>query len=163
MGWDYAREWQSARDVKDSLLRDYENETTTVIASGGTGNEFYLALERRETKERFVMCCLIEMYAGEWGVKTIHEAMHPFYYGCPDKVLKAAGPPNPAQERAVEWRAEVARQKARAKRKFNTGDRVIVNGRPHTIVNPTWTKTFATVRDEQGGLWKTRIKNIEVA
>jgi hypothetical protein len=167
MGWDSSREWQSAQDVKAAMIRDFTGDGRRVLAHGGQGKEFYLALENSETNQRGIVLCLIERWEGEYGVKIIAETGHPYYYACPDKVLKAAGPPkyesSEAQKRAEDWRAEVARQKARAKRKFNTGDKVIVNGRPHTIVNPTWTKTFATVRDEQGGLWKTRIQNIELA
>ena len=161
MGWHSEYGWRSAQDVRKTMIRDHETDNLRVLAHGGSGGEFYLALEVKKTGDRFILCCLIERRDGDWWVKTIDESMEPFYYACPDKVIRAAGATS--NERALEWRAGVARVKARAKRKFNTGDRVLVNGRAHTIVDPTWTKTFATVRDEQGRLWKTRIKNIEIA
>lgn len=167
MGWDSSREWQSAQDVKAAMIRDYTGDGRRVLAHGGQGKEFYLALENSETNQRGIVLCLIERWEGEYGVKIIAETGHPYYYGCPDKVLKAAGPPkyesSEAQKRAEDWRAEVARQKARAKRKFKQGDAVTVYGKPYTILNPAWTKTYATMRAPDGEVCKARIKNIELA
>jgi len=160
MGWDSCHTWNSKADVKEGMVRRFTGDDTRVLASGGTGREFYLAVETVSSGVKQVVCCLIEGHGGEYWAKTIGEWDHPYYYDVPNKVLKAAGPPDPSNARALAWRAEVARRRELKDQVFEKGMAVTVFGRPYTIVHPKWTRTSATIRGADGQVYKAKIANI---
>ena len=160
MGWFGEDSWKTAQDVKQHLVREYSREGLRVLAHGGSGSEFYMAIERDGMKSG-VLLCLIERYDGAYSYKPIHESMGPYYYGCPEKVIRAAGePPN---ESAREWRRKVGEEKERAKRSFVAGEGVRAYGRDYVIVNPIHSRTHATIRATDGTLYRAKKKDIERA
>lgn len=50
---------------------------------------------------RFIRCDLLAEYTGLWGYKELVEAMHPFYYSCPERFLDMA------PEVCPDWRQRV--------------------------------------------------------
>jgi hypothetical protein len=158
MGWYYTYGIRTARDMKDSILRDIGNGRT-VLASGGSGREFYVAY-LCANGERAIELFLIEQSDGEYGYKPISEDMGPYYYNCPEKVIKAAGECSPERKTASDWRIKCREYAAKKRRKFNPGDRVTQNGRFYTVTGE-YSRTYVAVTRDDGALFKAKISDLE--
>lgn len=117
MGWDSASDWRSKADVVADSIREYAMTEHSVV-----GNHLWGVVDTTSAG-KIVVLILIDGRGGNWSRKAISEDMGPYYYDCPDKVLRAAtGALNP------EWRAKVAAAKAAKKQVFMAGAKVKVAG-----------------------------------
>jgi hypothetical protein len=60
--------------------------------------------------DRYILCCVLKCYGGEWGYKDMTENMGPCYYSCPVGYLDMV--PLGRFDGDSEWRAEVRRVNA---------------------------------------------------
>lgn len=138
MGWTHCYAWRTAAQAKAGILQ--EIEASRVLAHGGSGNEFYVALRGREGRPDFIALFLLSQSDGCWGYKDMDESMGPIYYNVPKKVLKAV--PNPPCESAARWRAAVAKvaEDKAAKKAIRPGQRVELFGTEYTYRGPLPTR-----------------------
>lgn len=75
--------------------------------------------------------CPTSVRQGAFGYKDIHECMEPYYYDCPERILRQLSPlePGKANEGALRWReacrANLMKNKARIP--LQAGDRLLFN------------------------------------
>lgn len=110
MGWLYTFEHDKERFLND-ILRPSLNYC--IVDKAVRGNEVYALMESKTDGLRFISVLLISKARGEgWGYKEMDEAMAPYYYNCPARILDAS---TCTSESAVAWR-QACRDKAAAKR-----------------------------------------------
>jgi hypothetical protein len=84
-----------------------------IIAHSLRGNNLWCVNEHTYTDGRptisYIMLYRLSCYKGEWGYKPMDESMGPYYYDCPKKFLKMAGPP--MNEWSKDWREKVLHPK----------------------------------------------------
>jgi len=149
MGWYGNNAITSAKDMRDSILRETRSAGVIVLGTCTKGNEFWVACEWQG--DRSITLYLIESHDGEWGYKPIHEDEGPFYFGCSAKLLALCPDESKRSASAKAWRAKVREQHAKAKREFNAGAACTVYGQPYTIVGEH-TRTKMIVRMPNGEL-----------
>lgn len=128
--------------------------------------EAYLAIESGDAagpKEVFAAICLIQHNHHDYynfGYKDMDETEHPYYYNCPERILKKLTPTN--SELAQEWRNKCwERIRARKERpRFRTG-KVVRFEKPITFRNGAKEDTFKVINakrlvleDRHGNLYK---------
>lgn len=110
MGWDGCYDWKKKADAKMAAIRDLGGVEAAKMAGG--------ALYCVKNGAIFVVIFEAAKHEGEryWNYKVMDETMYPYYFDCPETVLKAAG--EPPTEKAAEWRehcrthqATIARRK----------------------------------------------------
>ena len=94
MGWLFTR-GASKDDVVQELLRQSPPVEYALCA-----NTLWLVAECRG--QRFIACFLLEAGGDGWGYKAMEEAMHPYYYDCPLRLLELA------PVASEEWRRKVS-------------------------------------------------------
>lgn len=117
MGW-----WFQHKDEKQSLKDFFSKEFGTGIERNGNicqildialvnFTEVYMAYERHDlkTNEKTVhaIICLVKFVKNDemnFGYKDMDESMHPFYYNCPERILKILSPTT--NESELSWRKE---------------------------------------------------------
>ena len=133
MGWTFTNK-PKGESVKEFFSKEfnYENETSVgrVIDCSASLREAYLAYEIEKKnnggqKEVVAIVCLIQYTKDPYynfGYKDMDETMWPYYYNCPERILKLLTPTT--NENALEWRKRcwenIERKKARPK--FEVGD-----------------------------------------
>lgn len=88
MGWTYSTAWESQKDVemhlKNTLSPGYE-----CLGTSSRFGEFYMAVATPRNNNRFINVFLIRGNKTDgWGYKGMSESCEPFYYNCPEKLLK---------------------------------------------------------------------------
>lgn len=75
------------------------------------GQELYAALRHEDDKEKVsIVVFLIRKNRGHYGFKPIDECHNPYYYNCPEKILKLSNDPA-----GLEWRTACRVQRAYSK------------------------------------------------
>ena len=126
MGWSYSYGAHEKNDIKNMILGDLRDGGYTVIKHSTVGSHFWLAVSRERVS--FVLLCLLGKSDGVWGYKDMTEDMGPYFYDCPQSIIKAVGPT--ANPRAQEWRAKVEtyhqtkKRRAQALKALKIGDLV---------------------------------------
>jgi hypothetical protein len=117
MGWDYLVHTRPAK-AKDYLDKQF----TGLVASAMIGNEYYAAIKMTNTDKVFGLVVIVDRKNGEFGYKSMDEQMGPYFYKCPDKILKLLSPTT--NEHALKWREMCAkvREMKNAAKKIQTGD-----------------------------------------
>lgn len=97
MGYSYCDKWKNLDDVKDSILSDIGDK---LVAKSAYGNEFYTVVKNNDGKN-YIVLFLINGRNGQYGYKAIGEEAFPYYFNCPEKLLKLS---ECEIENAVNWR-----------------------------------------------------------
>lgn len=150
MGWLFSYEWESAKDVRESLNRE---RSLPRIAQAATnlGRHLWTVYELPDGK-RFINLDLIERQGGEWGYKDFDESEGPFYHDCPLKLLNVAG--ETTNETAARWRDNVRKQAAAKRKTFRVGDRFIMCGKQYTVVaEPSGGKRTYVIQRADGAVF----------
>ena len=66
------------------------------------GNELY-GLSRTDDGRRFIVVCLLESRGDRWAYQLFDEAMHPYCYNCPPRLLNASEIPDTSLWRERCW------------------------------------------------------------
>lgn len=90
-------------DVVRELLNDYRP-----VAHELCDDILWAVIAEEVLDQNLVVCFLLRSPHGGWGYKPLEESMHPFYYGCPLRLLEMA--PVTCQE----WRDKVREYHTRA-------------------------------------------------
>lgn len=98
MGWSFTR-GTSKEDIVQELLRQYPPVDYALCV-----NTLWAVAEYRE--QRFIACFLLESGGDGWGYKAMEEAMNPYYYDCPLRLLELA------PVASEEWRRKVCEYNA---------------------------------------------------
>lgn len=122
MGWSFLK-GTSKEDIINYLSENQSDRT--VIAHALRGNVLWTVNESTATKERWIVCNLLESSRDYgWGYKDMEEAVHPYYYTCPVTWLDMVEETNPKWRAIVrEEAAKVAKTKALV-RKIEVGDNI---------------------------------------
>ncbi len=129
MGWLF-KSGYSRKDMIEEQVRNWQATnpdgttiTTTCLAHcyrGGVFSGVLWAIWERtftrddqqiEPTQRWITCDLLRYEQGEWGVKGLEEAMHPYFYSCPLKYLDLV--PLDEYGGSAEWRELVRSWHAR--------------------------------------------------
>lgn len=166
MGHIFSSEWRTKDDLVQSILRDCTinsmDGTSRVLSHALRGNQLWIAWEYHKYSEgedpkKIVLLYLISTNQGSYGYKTMDESMGPYYYDCPDHVIKAAGPTT--NEYALAWRAKVKEAKAAKKNQKSLratvalGDVLTFDGAPgqYEVVRQADKDTFGRRVDVANG------------
>lgn len=116
-----------------------KTEGNTVLDQSFKGTHGFVLVETNKRKAesgenlRYIAIFKLVKDDGEYGDKSFDETSHPYFYGCPERILKQS---NCMHENAVKWR-EANRQVA--KREKSNKDLIIknkaamVNGRVYRV------------------------------
>jgi hypothetical protein len=122
MGWTFTHK-PKGQGVLDFLRKEIEGESDRrawkVLDGVATLKAAYLAVERLDkiTGERTVygLVCLLQYTKEHYnvGYKDMDETLHPYYYGCPERILALLSPTD--NQNALAWREGCRRQAERKK------------------------------------------------
>jgi len=103
MGWWLSNEHHEK--AIDYIKQDYPN----IIKHSQRGNVIYTAIKCKDDK---IVGCVFRVRKDNrsWGYKEMSEDMHPYYYDCPESILKILSPTD--CERCNQWRKN-CREKAK--------------------------------------------------
>ncbi|MAM55833.1 MAG: hypothetical protein CMN25_00655 [Salinicola sp.] len=169
---------------RDELVRhifDEHNEPGRfeIIDHSLRGNVLYLLYFKPEQNYRFITVYLLSgpspcsRREGDrgWGYKDMDESMHPYYYDCPERLLKQS---DVQSEFAVAWREACRQHRLKIKRQKTLASEMPAgtviqmaagwdaNGQrttPVTFVR-AHTATFFIGKDGDGKLWRYRWSNV---
>ena len=154
MGWSYGYDNQSAKDVHKEVLDPIHNGPDLRVvkyASKAYGKRLWVRYERRSTGESFICLFLVKGGKEGWGYKDITEDMGPCEVDCPLSFLDGLSEPSNAYSK--EWREKVreywAKRKANHGKKFEKGDRVLINGYNYVVTGKSARSYFVMM--EHGG------------
>lgn len=99
MGWTYMN--NVPKDAKAFLDKEMGGN---LLASAKVGREYYAAVKSRVTDEVFAVIAVLDSKDG-FGFKLMDETMGPYFYNCPDKILKLLTPTD--NTFALKWREQV--------------------------------------------------------
>lgn len=109
MGWTYCDKWKTKAQAVNALL----TEERRPIHHALKADVVYTVETARNSSGRKIYVHLLEKEGGSWGFKTMSESEMPYYFECPTRLLKLAGPPDTDDAGAVEWRKHVFEGKRR--------------------------------------------------
>lgn len=114
MGWLFINHIRSYKEMADHILRDTNNE---IVGKALVGRELYVAYKHNRADEKgfintSIVLFLMEQKNGEVGYKDMGEEAHPYYYACPESILKLS---TLTCESSTNWR-EACRHHARQKK-----------------------------------------------
>jgi hypothetical protein len=78
-----------------------EEVTKGAIDFSVKGNTVYVLHTAANSGKKFIAVVLIKKSGGNYGYKVIPENQHPYYYDCPEKILKQSEVNDP---HAIHWR-----------------------------------------------------------
>lgn len=87
MGWKYIQAESLAQLIEIIKLACRIEEYELV------GNELY-GLSRADDDRRFIVVCLLENHGDRWAYLLCDEAMHPYRYNCPRRLLEGSDIPD---------------------------------------------------------------------
>jgi len=103
MGWTYSNQWDSQKQVEKAVIDSMNHGGYSVIDKSSRWGELYLAVETPRNNNVSIAVVLIRKSDGEYGYKIMDESMGPYYYNCPDRILKLS---TDSYETSIKWRAE---------------------------------------------------------
>lgn len=120
----YFSGWDSRKDLVANLTDSTRYaEGTKVIDKGGSGNEFYVLIERPDGVKMIIQY-LLSSYEGQWGYKPIEETAGPAKVDhCPLRLLK--------QSTCTEGFAEGFRKRCMEAREYKSKLRNLLKGISH--------------------------------
>jgi hypothetical protein len=114
MGWD-GSEHEDKKSFVQELLADMGER---VVDHAVVGNHLWTLCRDDEFGRLVIGLDLLRKQDGCWFNKSMCEYMHPYYYDCPLRLIKAAD--EPVSETAAEWRKAVEKwheEKAQARKR----------------------------------------------
>ena len=159
MGYDGRYSWTSAKDVKESLVKEWKESDNYLLIDRVThgGRHLWVGLVGKDGVG-VVVLHLIEKHGGCWMQKVMDETMHPYYYDCPLSVLDAVGPAS--NESAEKWREGVLSYHEKLNQTFEEGEKIKIYGKDYTVVSQIKKGTYGVVND-QGKRFKATTKNMD--
>ncbi len=82
MGWTVIRD-ATRDDVVRELLNDYQPVDYELC-----DDILWVVIAEEVLDQNLIVCFLLRSPHGGWGYKPLYESMHPFYYGCPLRMLE---------------------------------------------------------------------------
>lgn len=142
MGWTFTHKDRDTT-VRQFFEKEFHDPTIKILDVATVGfRECYIAMERKG--EVFALVCLLDYRPDDYynfGYKDMDETMAPYYYNCPERILKILT--STTNEDAITWRGKcwsrIEKNKARPKLKH--GD-IIKFANPITFVSGTTKDTF---------------------
>lgn len=153
MGWDGAYDWKGIGDVKADVRASIARSGGKVLGEAGSA-EWWYVLETA-AGERHLLLTLIEKHGTCWMKKDMGEAMFPYYYKCPDRLLALVG--DPKDDLSTQWRAWRLAKIAAEKRVWAPGDLFYLfsdPSKPHHVVSIHGRGFIAA--DAAGRRWKVK-------
>lgn len=112
MGWYYSNKTKGS-----SIKSFFEKEFGSIVECKVVNlREAYLAVENTKTKEVYGLVCLIDYRKNDYcnfGYKPMDESMHPYYYNCPESVLKHLSPTTDTN--SLTWRNKCKENSSKVK------------------------------------------------
>lgn len=146
MGWLFG--W-STKEALVKHLTDSQNYSTNgrirVLDHALVGNNLWLLMQHQPIETKFIVLARLKHSRGagpvghDWGYKDMDESTHPYYYDCPERLLKQSTCDKPS---SVEWRAQCRKWRAERNarlsslKKLKPGDTFYWNGKPLKFVDP---------------------------
>lgn len=122
MGWLSSPHWDTKQAMVDHIVQN-----SNLIDHAVRGKVLYGVYKNGEGfPEGFgIVVCLLDNFAKkphlpEWGYKDMGESCYPYYFDCPERILKQS---TNMRENAVKWR-QACRDKRKAKWNFVSGQKV---------------------------------------
>ena len=103
MGWTYCDQWKTKTQVVNAVL----TQERQAVEHALKGDVLYTVEPSRNSSGRKIYVHLLEQEGESWGFKTMSESEMPYYFDCPLRLIKLAGPPDSDDAGAVEWRKHV--------------------------------------------------------
>jgi len=139
MGWMFG--WHTRKALAEHLLTGNGPKT---LKHCWKGNNLWAVQEWQKkdgTPVRFVALYLCKGRDGDphgWGYKDLDESAHPFHYNCPISYIELVeafekGQGSEPVGHAAEWRAEVRKRDALAKRKLAVGQHIKIYDNEYTV------------------------------
>jgi hypothetical protein len=113
MGWSYGPKPADLREFFAGLYNHevdgYKQRMLDVAVVNSSEAYIALEVERNAQREVIALVCLLKHTRdGKLGYKSMDETMQPYYYSCPERILKALTPTTNAS--ALEWRSRCYRR-----------------------------------------------------
>lgn len=114
MGWTgyWATEYKNGKINRRAECRKYFDRNAqwgTLLKDAMVGSTWYGAVRHTETGKVFGMVMRTSVNGDEFCYKEMDETEGPFYYDCPESILKLLSPTD--DERANEWRTKCKQRK----------------------------------------------------
>ncbi len=160
MGWTSSDSWKSVSDVRKSIMGDYASgqmSATLLKMQRGLNrsrNQLW-ALEERGGVVTITVF-LVSKEGGSFAMKSMGIEAHPYYYDCPESFLSKIDPPT--NDMGEEWLAGARVFQEARKRTFDVGDKVMVYGKPYTVVGTADKKTqrWYLIEGEEAGIYRAK-------
>lgn len=129
MGWTeyHATKWHNGRIDRRAECRDYierNSEWGTLVKDAMIGSTWYGAVKLKKTGDIVALIMLTSERDNFWfGYKDMDESMHPYYYDCPESILKLLSPTDCAS--SISWREECHKKNER-RRMLNRAKKISV-------------------------------------
>lgn len=93
MGYHFIENCRSIRSTVDEVVRAFGEH---LIDYSLRGQELYVAARHKDNANivSIVVCLIRKDHSGCYGFKLMDEGQHPYYYNCPEKILKLSNNPN---------------------------------------------------------------------
>lgn len=117
MGWDGTMCWDRPKTdrVRQIIREAFEPHTIVDMSLRNFNTEAYLAVRPKDKDFVVGYVVLMQHRNHEFMTKDMDEGVLPYYFGCPDKILRLLSPPETifadcpaAVEYAKQWRARCA-------------------------------------------------------
>lgn len=106
MGWTSCNRWKTASDVRKEVVDTCFTGKYEAVDSSYTGVENYFLVLNKENGKHTIAVVLIRKEGGEFCYKIIDETTGPFYFNCPERILKKS---DESGETATKWREDCRR------------------------------------------------------
>lgn len=151
----YSIGWNSKQELVKEL-------TEGAIASRLVGGILYSVHPSKVGDYNYIRVDLLTGKGGEWGYKPLSESEYPYYFSCPESILKLS---TCTAESAVKWREDcrkVQREQKDAKAfaaGLKEGDTFVWNGDRIEYLRHYHNPSYVVGRSERG-VFKYKIKDI---
>jgi len=103
MGWSYYRpQGRIDRLTECRNVFGREPSWATIVKDALVDDVYYAAMRSTKTNKVWALIVMTDVADGEFGYKDMDETMGPFYYDCPNTILKLLSPTD--NEYAKTWR-----------------------------------------------------------
>jgi hypothetical protein len=123
MGWTFTNKSSSVK-VADFFKAEWKDTIFHAVKVINMQEVYMACSNKREPDTIFAVVCLLNYQPKEYmnfGYKDMDESMHPYYYNCPESILKLLSPTD--KQNAIAWRAECQKRidNKKSKAKFTKG------------------------------------------
>lgn len=92
MGYEFVQTCRTVKSMADEVLRAFGDH---IVDCSRRGQELYAAVRHQEHSEvvSVVVCLIRKDRDGSYGFKIMDETQYPYYFNCPEKILKLSNNP----------------------------------------------------------------------